>query len=166
MRLLVGKVLKAHGIKGEVKISCLLDNAEMLRNAKQLYIGSQTYAVDSFRADGAFCYVKFAGHDDRNFAESLKNWDVYAEKEDVLVPSGRYFVQDLIGCRVSLDSGEDIGCICDVLQYGAADVFECVKYGRKVSFPFLKDLTLSVDVLSKRIVLSAKRFAEVALYED
>lgn len=165
MKIIVGKVLKAQGIKGEVKLGCALDDAKMLKKVKLFYIGANTYTVESLRFDGVFCYAKFAEVNDRNGAESLQNWDVYAEKDAINVPDGRYFIDDLVGCRVSLNNGNSVGKVTEVLQYGSADVIVC-DGSKPLSFPFLKDLVISVDVESKVIVLDEKRFGEVAVYED
>ena len=42
----------------------------------------------------------------------------------------------------------------------------CDNSGSAVSFPYLKDVVLSVNIGSKLIVVDAKRFGEVAVYED
>ena len=166
MKLEVGKILKAQGIKGEVKIACFVDDASMLKGVKQLYIGSNIYTVEKFRPDGAFCYVLLGGVTDRNTAEALRNWTVYADKESVIVPQDRYFIADLIDCNVVLDDGAKVGVVKNVLQYGAADVFVCSDGQKEISFPFLKDLVIEVSVERKTIRLDGKRFGEVAVYED
>ena len=166
MKMEVGKVLKAQGIKGEVKIGCYLDNAKMLCNVKKLRIGVNEYTVVKLRFDGSVCFAMLAEVTDRNAADAMQNWTVYADKEDLLLPHDRYFVEDLIGSRVALDNGVFVGEVVDVLQYGAADVFVCKNGEKEISFPFLKDLVLSVNVGSKCITLAQKRFSEVAVYED
>lgn len=166
MKIEIGKVLKAQGIKGEMKLACFVDDATMLKTVKQVYIGTKTYAVSHIRCDGAFCYVLLDGIADRNSAESLRNWTVYADKESVSLPKNRYFIEDLIGCKVSTSEGELVGEVLNVLQYGAADVFVCKGDKGEVSFPFLNDLVLNVNVASKIISVDSKRFGEVAVYED
>ena len=166
MKIEIGKVLKAQGIKGEVKLACYVDDASMLKAVKQLYIGSKTYTVTHFRADGAFCYVLLSGISDRNAAEALRNWTVFADKETVELQRDRYFIDDLVGCTVTLDGGAAVGTVKEILQNGAADVFVCEGEKGEVLFPFLKDLILSVNVETKQITLDSKRFREVAVYED
>ena len=166
MKIEVGKVLKAQGIKGEIKISCFLDDAAMLKSVKLIYIGSNTYTVERLRPDGAFCYIYLSGITDRNAAEALRNWTVYADKECVTVPQDRYFIADLIDCKVALDDGKIIGVVKDVLQYGSADVFVCHNGEKEISFPFLKDLIVEINIYRKTVVLDSKRFSEVAVYED
>ena len=166
MKIEVGKILKAQGVKGEIKLECYLDDSALLRGVKQLYIGSQTYTVEHIRLDGKFCYVALSGITDRNAAESLRNWSVFADKESISIPQNRFFVSDLIGCRVQLDDGKVVGDVTDVLQYGAADVFVCELNDKKVYFPFLNDLVAEINVKRKSIVLLSGRFGEVAVYED
>ena len=166
MRIEIGKVLKAQGIKGEVKLACYVDDASMLKAVKTLYIGSNAYSVAHFRADGAFCYVLFREISDRNAAEALRNWTVYADKESVQLQPDRYFIDDLVGCAVILDDGSAVGVVKEILQNGAADVFVCDSDSVEVLFPFLKDLILNVNVSTKKITLDGKRFGEVAVYED
>lgn len=166
MKIEIGKVLKAQGIKGEIKLACFVDDAAMLKNVKQMYIGTNAYSVAHVRCDGNFCYVSLDGVSYRNAAEALRNWTVYADKESVSLPQNRYFVDDLIGCKVSTSDGTTVGEVVDVLQYGAADVFVCSGAKGEVSFPFLNDLVLSVNVESKAIIVDAKRLGEVAVYED
>ena len=166
MRIEIGKVLKAQGVKGEIKISCYLDNPSMLKSVKQLYIGSNIYAVQKIRCDSAFGYVLLDGIADRNAAEGLRNWSVYADKESLSVPSNRYFIDDLVGCKVLLDDGRTVGVVKEILQYGAADVFVCADGDKEVSFPFLNDLMLDVSIERKTVVVKKERFGEVAVYED
>ena len=110
--------------------------------------------------------MQFEEVTDRNAAENLRGWDILCEKSDLHLDTGRFFVEDVVGCRVTLEDGTLVGEVCDVLQYGAADVYGCKNGDKEVSFPFLKDLVLSVNTDSKSIVLFAKRFEEVAVYNE
>ncbi len=166
MKMEIAKVLKAQGIRGELKLGCSVDNADMLKQVKKMYIDGRAYEVLHFRANGNFCFVSLDGVLTRNDAEELRNKTVYADKEQVILASDRYFVDDLIGCDIVL-GGKVVGRVSDLLQYGAADVFVCRGDGCKnYSFPFLKDVVTAVDVNGKQITVDEKRFAEVVVYED
>lgn len=165
MKIEIGKITKAQGIKGEVKMLCYVDDAKMLKGVTTVYIGQNSYKVQKCRPDGNFCYLLLDGIADRNTAESMREWVVYADKESVTLDEGRYFIDDLIGCTVVLSNGAKVGTVVDILQYGAADVYMC-EGERNVSFPFLKDLVLNVDIQRQLITLDEKRFAEVCVYED
>ena len=166
MKLEVGKVLKAQGIKGEIKLQCYLDDSAMLADIKELYIGSVSYAVEKIRPDGAFCYVLLRGISDRNLAEAMRNKTVFADRDCIDIPKNRYFIADLIDCKAVLDDGREVGIVREVLQYGSADVFVCSDGAREVSFPFLNDLVVKVDTGKKVLILNSRRFEEVAVYEN
>ncbi len=170
MKLLVGKVLKAQGIKGELKVSCELDTPRLLLGVKKLYLQNNPHAVVKLRVDGSFFYVLLDGIGDRNTAENYKGWNIYCEKTDLHLQDGRYFIEDIVGCFVSLENGTQVGKVAEVLQYGSADVYVCEyeKDGRiaEVSFPALKDLVISINVDTRQIVLNSQRFAEVAVYDE
>ena len=95
----------------------------------------------------------------------MREWVVYADKDSVILDEGRYFIEDLLGCLVVLSNGNKVGTVVDILQYGAADVYMC-EGEKNVSFPFLKDLVLAVDIQRQLITLDEKRFEEVCVYED
>lgn len=166
MKIEIGRVLKAQGIRGELKLGCSVDSADMLTKVKTMYIDGRTYEVSRFRGNGSFCFVTLDGVATRNDAEELRNKVVYADKEQVKLAPDRYFVEDLVGCEV-LTNGKIVGKVSDLLQYGAADVFVCDGVdGKGFSFPFLKDVVSAVDIVGKQITVDEKRFAEVVVYED
>lgn len=167
MKIQVGKILKAQGIKGEVKLASLIDNAENFKNFKYLYINEQRIGVVSARPSGDFVFVKFSTVTDRNAAEGLRGLSVFADKEQLPIDEGRFFIDELIGCNVYLNDDTLIGELVEILQNGSADVYVAKKdNGKKVLFPLIKDLTIKIDVDARAIILDAKRFSEVSVDED
>ena len=104
---------------------------------------------------------------DRNMAEALIGQDVYADRHNITLDVDSYFTSDMMGSRVVLDDGSEVGVVSDNLQNGrAADVnYDASADGTPV-FPFLKDLVVSFDPEEKVLTLYAKRFAEVSFHED
>ncbi len=164
-KIQVGKVLKGQGIRGEIKISCSLDSVSMMNKVDSLFVGAKNYSVSKIRTDGTFFYVLLKDITDRNMAEELRNLPVFAYKEQIDIPEGRFFVDDLIGCDVFDEQGLKLGAVVDILQYGAADVFVC-QSTTNFSFPFLKDVVLTIDTDKKQIIVINKRFKEVVVYDD
>ena len=166
MKIEIGKIVKAQGIGGEVKLACFVDDASMLKHVKTAFIQGRAYEVASVRGSGDYFFMRFVGVQTRNEAEELRDKVVSADKSEVDLKQGRFFVEDLVGCLVMVDD-KVVGSVTDLLQYGAADVFVCSgSDGVGFSFPFLKDAVTNVDVDGKRIQVDGKRFAEVVCYED
>lgn len=165
MSVNIGKIVKAQGIKGEIKVSCLLDKPQDILKIKEIICAGKTYKVLSSRALAPnFAFLYLEGITDRNGAEALAGKDIYAKKEALLLSPDRYLIDDLLGCEVYLGEAF-VGTVRELAPCASADIIFC-KGEKNVSFPFLKDLVKSVDIENKKITLDEKRFYEVCLYED
>lgn len=166
--IIIGKIIKAQGIKGELKVKPLTDDVLRYNKLKTVIIGGANYLVRRSRTDGGFAYLSLGGIDERNKAELLVGEDVCVDRENaVKLPSDTYFIADVIGCEVLTDTGRRVGKVSYVYQNGAADVYE-VKCENKsiVMFPFITALNAKVDVLQKKIIVNEQEFNRVAVYED
>jgi 16S rRNA processing protein RimM len=166
--LVIGKIVKAQGIKGEVKLVPITDDVSRFNALKKVFIdGYGTINVETVRIDVDVVYVKFEGINTRNDAEALKDKFVSVERaEAVPLPEGRYYIVDLIGSTIVCGK-ETVGTLTDVLQNGrAADVYVvAAKGGKTVMFPIVAGVLQSVDLERKRIIVNEKRFSEVAVYD-
>lgn len=165
--LAVGKALKAHGIRGDVKAESYMDAPDLFSKIKTLYVGGKPYTVEKARAMGNFVLIKFKDVDTMNAAEAFRNRELFAKKEDLPKPKeGRYYIDDLIGCATSDGDGQFLGTVSDVYQYGSADVYVLEYKGKTVMFPFVDGVVLNVDTDNKKITVDGKEFEKVAVYED
>lgn len=168
--LCIGVVAKPQGIRGELKIVPYTDDISRFGLLKRVYFqtkdGYQLYNVLSARYNDAFGFIRLEGIGDMTQAEHFRNLEVYVKREDAAkLPKGRYFIADLIGCKVSTDQGEELGVLDDVLQNAGNDVY-IVKGKQTILFPAIRDLLLTVDVEKEIIIVDHKRLSEVAVYED
>lgn len=115
-KLLIGRVVKPQGIKGEVKVLLLTDGFFSVKNLKEAYIGDKLYKINSIKDAGVPCaFLGLQGVTDRNAAEALRGAEVYADKSLINKDKNAYFIEDLIG--LTLYAGEDkIGTIQDVIK--------------------------------------------------
>lgn len=158
----IGKIVKAQGIKGEVKIIPITDDVSRFNELKTVFIGQEKpMNIGFLRIEKNAVIVKFKEINDRNAAESLVGQFVSVDRKDaVRLPEGRHFIVDIVGCEVVCD-GSSLGVVTDVLQYGAADVY--VVNGGKIMFPLAEGVVESVDTGAGRIVVNPRRFREVAV---
>lgn len=164
MTLIIGKIIKAQGIKGEIKVLPLTDDADRFFSLKRAYIDDHERAVESVRVVNDFAYIKFADTDTRNDAELLTGKYISVDRADaVKLPENAWFITDIIGCAVFVED-RSLGTLVDVLQNSKVDVYVVTdKNGEEIMFPALKDLIISVDIENKKMVLDKKRFGEVAV---
>lgn len=166
----IARILKPHGIRGDLKVRLFSDNYDAFAERGFAYIkkGSdyQRTAYTAVRIDAPFVYVHFDGADTRNDAETLCNETLYLRREELeTLEDGEHYVVDLVGLKVLDESDNELGILKDVLQHGAADVY-VVKGKKSFMFPAVKRVVLSVDLGAGEMRVNAAALAEVAVYDD
>lgn len=163
----IGQIVRAAGIRGEVKVKPLTDDPNRFKQLKTVYIGEKPYRIEALRLDGDFVYLRFGGVSDRNTAETLKDEFIEIDRvNSVPLAEGSYFIADVIGCKLYTSDGKTVGKVTEVNQYGAADVFTAFDGVKTVRFPFLKRMIVKVDVENDVIIVDKKTFDEVSVCDD
>jgi len=149
----IGKIVKAQGIRGEVKVMSLTRDVTHFAVLKNVYIDGVLYDIKAVRISGDFAYLLLDGINDRNTAESLRNKQISIERDKVKpLDTDEYYISDLIGCRVVTADGLEIGTLAEVIETGTADVFVVKSTdGKDVLFPHLTRVVVGVD-LGNRVV--------------
>ncbi|MDE6869084.1 MAG: ribosome maturation factor RimM [Clostridia bacterium] len=161
--LTVAVVLKPQGIRGEVKVKALTDSAEDLKAFKTVFIDGAEYPVLSVRAQGDIAYLTLKGIADRNTAELLRGKDIVINREDApALPEGRYYIVDLIGCRVENERGDFLGEVISVTP-AKTDIYTLSKDGKEITFAAADGVISDIDVDGAKITVNGKRFKEVSL---
>lgn len=169
--LRVGYVLRAHGVKGMLKVQPLTDDVSRFKRLKELYIEKGALvkrALLDVQSDKDFLHVKLEGVDTRDAAEALRGAYLAVARADAIeLPQGRHFICDLLGCAVEAPDGTRYGILREILQHGAADVYVVKREGGKgLMFPALNRVLLEIDAQQKRITVDPEALAEVAVDED
>ncbi len=148
------KITSVHGIKGEVNAEAWCDSPSDLRRLKTLYSrgGEKKYTLERARAKSdTMAILKFAGIDSPEEAIKLRGMVLCADRDDLKLPEGSYFIQDLIGLECFSETGEPLGKITDVLETGANDVYEIDKGGKKFYVPAVPSVILKTDIQNGRM---------------
>lgn len=162
--LTIGKVLKPRGLKGELKIETYSSDSARFSHLKQLKIDAKEYIVKNISLEGAIGYVTLDTIDDVDKAEALRGKFITAKRDDLpKLPDGKYYIVDMIGLDVVV-GGEVVGEVCDVLQYGSADVYVVKNGNDSLSFPAIANLIKSVDLEGGKMVLDDMIFPRVVVY--
>ena len=162
--LTIGKVLKPRGLKGELKIELYASDSARFSHLKRLKIDGIEYGIDRISPEGAIGYVSLEGIDTVEKAEALRGKLITANRNDLpKLPDGKYYIVDMIGLDVVV-SGEVVGEVCDVLQYGSADVYVVKNGANSFSFPVISGLVKQVDLDLGKIVLDDMIFPRVVVY--
>jgi len=139
-----GKIVNTFGIRGEVKLQPWCDSAAFLKQFKTLYIDGQPRRVLSARVHKEMLIVRFEGAEDVNAAMALKNKIVCFAREDANLPTGRFFVADLIGAAVLDETGAAVGTLTEVLDLPAGQVY-VVRGEAEHTIPAVPEFILDIN---------------------
>ncbi|MDF2502773.1 MULTISPECIES: ribosome maturation factor RimM [Clostridium] len=151
--LTVGQIINTHGVKGEVKVYPLTDNTNRFRKLKKVYIDGIEKNISWCKIQPDKIIMKIEGIETPEIAMKYKNKYLQVNRENaVSLDEGRYFVADIIGCRVIDEDNNDIGTVFDVIVTGSNDVY-WVKGNEEVLVPALKSVVVKMDMDNKLIVI-------------
>lgn len=164
-KLLIGKIIKPQGVKGECKIYPLTNDLSLFDNIKEVYLDNQVYKVESLVVRFGFAYMKVESIIDRNMAEKLRNKKVYIAKDNASLKEDEYFIDDIIGFEVVDEYNDSVGKLINVEQFGAADVFVIYANKREYRVPFIADIVKKVDLINHTIIVDKKNYNEAKICE-
>lgn len=128
--VLVGDISVPFGVRGEVKVSVLLDDPKHLKHLPGVLIrweggAEETRRVTAVRQHQGINVLAFEGIADRDQAERLRRAQIFV-RQDELPPleEDSFYDWQLVGLQVVTDSGRTLGRIEKVYFYPANDVYE------------------------------------------
>lgn len=159
--VLMGAILGAHGIKGEVKVKSFTANPAAIAEYGSLTDTKHKRSFDlsvvgTADAAKAILIARIAGITDRNAAEALKGVELFVDRARLPAPKDpeEYYLADLIGLGAFDAKGGKLGEIVSVDNYGAGDLLLVVpESGEGFVVPFTKAFVPVVDVKGGRVVL-------------
>ena len=164
--LLMGAILGAHGIKGEVKVKSFAAKPSDIGGYGSLSDAKEKRRFDlsivgTSDATRGILIARIAGIADRNAAEALKGTELYVARESLpkLTDTDEFYFADLVGLQAVDESGKVFGRVVSVDNYGAGDLLLVSPDGgadADDSFvvPFTKAFVPVVDVVAGKLVLN------------
>lgn len=162
MRLVVGRVGRPHGLRGEVTVEVRTDDpAQRFAGGSVLQTdppgrGPLTVAGSRWHADRLI--VRFAGVGDRESAENLRDTVLEIESDELapLTDPEEFYDHELIGLTVLTVTGEQVGTVSDVLHHGQDLLVVSgtgTRGGREILVPFVAALVPEVNIKAGRLVV-------------
>ncbi len=156
--LVIGKIIKPHGIKGEVSVKVLTDFSERFDTLEHIALGddnSQTeYTVKTTRWHKERVLMTFAGISDRNAAETLRGLYLKIPVEEAMpLEPGVYYHYQLINLNVVTDTGEYLGRIAEIIETGANDVYVVQGETGEILLPVIEEVILSIDLKAEQVTV-------------
>jgi len=158
-RVILGRVTKPQGLKGEVRVALLGGSADVFRQCAEVRAvregtPERLLTLESIRVQGRVLVAKFAGVQDRAAAECLVGHDLEIAEDDVPdLPDGEYYTFQLEGLEVVTVAGERLGILEEVLDLPAHDVYVVRQEDREVLLPATEEVVKEIDLGRRRMVV-------------
>ncbi|MEU5794617.1 ribosome maturation factor RimM [Streptomyces sp. NPDC047813] len=161
MQLVVARVGRAHGIKGEVTVEVRTDEPE-LRLAPGAVLATDPAAtgpltIETGRVHSGRLLLRFAGVTDRTGAEALRNTLLIADVDPEEMPEGEdeYYDHQLMDLDVVTEDGVEVGRITEISHLPSQDLFIVERPdGTEVMIPFVEEIVAEIDLAEQRAVIT------------
>ncbi len=159
--LAIAKLLKPHGLRGEIEAKLVADSAEEIKPGRRFFLSPPLedraeVRIESVRSKkGKLLLLKFAGIDGVDEVTRLTGSFLMLPTEELpeLGPE-EYYHFDLIGMDVETTGERRLGRIEEILETGANDVYVVRdETGREVLIPAIRDVVKSVDVQRRLMIV-------------
>ncbi|WP_039799530.1 ribosome maturation factor RimM [Nocardia araoensis] len=164
MELVVGRVAKSHGVRGELVVEVRTDEPEArfapgtrLRGRLPRATEVREFTVESAREHSGRLLVFLAGVTDRTAADALRGMLFVVDSAD-LPPSedpDEFYDHELEGLEVRLADGTVVGSVREVLHSAAGELLEvrAADDGREILIPFVTAIVPTVSLAEGVIVI-------------
>ncbi|NDJ77255.1 MAG: 16S rRNA processing protein RimM [Chloroflexi bacterium] len=153
--LLLGQVLRPHGIRGELRISVSTAYPERIVPGTHVYVGPNPqdvstavlHEVAGVRKHQEYLILRFAAVPDRNAAELLRQHYVMVKLEDAVpLEDDEYYLFQVIGVSVFTVDGENLGTVSEVIETGANDVYVVHGTRGEILLPAIDECVVDLNI--------------------
>jgi 16S rRNA processing protein RimM len=161
VQLVVARIGRAHGIKGEVTVEVRTDEPE-LRLGPGAVLATEPAStgpltIETGRVHSGRLLLRFEGVRDRTAAEALRNTLLIADVDPDELPEDpeEFYDHQLMDLDVVLADGTEIGRITEITHLPSQDLFIVERPdGTEVMIPFVEEIVTEIDLEEQRAVIS------------
>ncbi len=154
-RLIVGRIVRPWGARGQVKVEPLTDFPERFRRGARFLIGDGEYRCSSVMNAPRNLVLKLDGVDSPDAAEALRGALLEVPTAEApALPEGTYYHYQLMGLEVRTAEGEELGRVVEVLTTGGTDVYVVHGPRGEVLLPATSEVVASIDLEAGRMTVT------------
>ena len=144
----------AHGVTGEVRLKLFSESTDSLKAYKSFIAGDRALTLKSIRPGNKGAIARFAEIPDRNVAEALRGTELTIPRSALpVLGEGEYYHTDLLGLPCVSTTGEELGTVAAVENFGAGDILEIERpNGKRFMVPMRPE---AVPEWGERVVVDA-----------
>ena len=154
--VLVGRVLGAWGLAGDLKIESHSDYSERFSTGSILQLDGQSVRITKSHQHKSHRIIKFDLINSRTHAESFRGMSLTISSDDLnTLPEGAYYHFQMIGIEIWTDDDTNLGYLKEILSTGANDVYIVGSNAKPdILIPALKSVVKKIDIENKKMVVS------------
>ena len=154
--LLIGKVGKPYGLRGQVKVHSYAASKETFFAGRKLFLirgeEMKERVILEAKVQAHSLLLKFQGLENRSQAEELMGYSLFIEEKDLeALPEGEYYRCQLIGSRVYNEEDRFLGIMEDIFSTPAHDIWVIRDREKEFLVPAVEAFILSVNKTQKEI---------------
>lgn len=159
--LTCGKVVKPHGLKGELCIIWYADSPLLLQESDKIYLRMpgkrpRAFQPEALREHRKRLLLQLEQITGRDQAEKWRGAEILADARDLpRADEDEVYLHELPGCRVYLESGEYLGMLQGFVPRKSGEVWQIVdEKGREILFPAEDEFIVHLDPGEKKAVIA------------
>lgn len=158
--ILIGHVIRAHGLTGLLRIVSYAQSKETFLQAGSVFLKTgqnelHEAKVVSMQPHRSWYLLRLSGLDSVEQVEIFKGAEILIRK-DSLIKTGEdeFFWYELLGLEVYLTTGEYLGALKEIFPTGSNDVYVVENQGKEFLIPAIHQVVKEIDIPQKRMVIS------------
>ena len=155
----LGKVVKAQGLRGDIKVAVYSGNPSEFTSLKTVFLGEpsegRSYSLVKTRDQGKFAILTLSEITDRNTAEAHVGQEVAVARSQMpALSADEFYWHEIVGLKVVTDQGKELGTVTSLIATGGHDVMVVADQGQEYLIPLVQEIVVRQDKESGILVIS------------
>ncbi len=156
--MVIGRLGKPHGLDGYIEVVSMTDNPERFAIGNSFRLNPpqedrETVTVAGVKEKRGRPVLLFAGLNDRDAIEDLRDVELLIETAEASKPEDTYWVHEIVGCEVVTTDGQRLGKVTAVERTGGNDVYTVAGQEKDFLIPAIRDVVKSLDIEGRLITI-------------
>ena len=158
--ILIGKVLRPHGRKGDLRIKYFNPDPLFILNYSRLFLLDhkrgifRSFKVKQVLVNKENVIVALEGINDRDAAERWSQSSIYVHRDDLPpLEEGEYYYVDIIGLKVFSEEGKYVGEVVNIFPTGSNDVYEIKGPEREIMLQASNDVIKEINLKERKMIV-------------
>ncbi len=158
--VVIGKIVRTHGLMGNVRVQPLTNVLEVFDKSKQFFIMDEsrdeiyTVQVEDIKRSGKTFLIKFYGVNNEETAKKIVGLKIVMKAEDLpkLSSPDEFYYYEVLNIDVFDQTGNFIGKVCDIISTGSNEVLVVRSDDEELLLPMIRDYVVEFHKKDRLIV--------------